>query len=495
MKNKVTLLNMISSFILQICTILSGFIVPKIILLYFGSDVNGLISSLNQFLNYIALLEGGVTGVVAANIYKPLVSGNRDKLSSVLVTSRQFFNKIGWIFIIYSFCLAIIYPILFGLDFWYVFFLTLILSMNLFVQYMFSITLKTLLNADKKVYIVSITQIMITILNIVLVYISVKIYPSIHFLKLITGGLFFLQPLVYGYFVKKYYEIDWKAKSDKELLKERWNGFAVNLAAFVHNCTDIALLTIFTDLATVSIYNVYSLVTVGLKSLVQALTSGISSTIGQAYAREDWKELNQKLDLFEYIIFLVVSFMFTVSALLITPFVLIYTSGIKDANYNQPVLGILLVISEALYIIKLPHLQLSYDANKFKEITKPAFTEAIINIVISLILIQRYSFNGILIGTIIAMAYRMAFQVYYTSKIVKNRVQTIFYKKFLLFSVVSVIGAILCYRLLPVTSLTITNWIVRAIEYSVFLGSLYLIISAIFFKNELKYFIRYIKKK
>ena len=95
--------------------------------------------------------------------------------------------------------------------------------MNLFVQYMFSITLKTLLNADKKVYIVSLTQIIITILNIVLVYISVKIYPSIHFLKLITGGLFILQPLVYGYFVKKYYEIDWKAKSDKELLKERWN--------------------------------------------------------------------------------------------------------------------------------------------------------------------------------------------------------------------------------------------------------------------------------
>ena len=381
--------------------------------------------------------------------------------------------------------MAAVYPIVFGLDFWYVFFLTLILSMNLFVQYMFSITLRTLLNADKKVYIVSITQIIITTLNIALVYISVKIYPSIHF----------LQPLVYGCFVKKYYEIDWKAKSDTELLKERWNGFAVNLAAFVHNCTDIALLTIFTDLVTVSIYNVYSLVTVGLKSLVQALTSGISSTIGQAYAREDWKELNQKLDLFEYIIFFVVAFMFTVSALLITPFVLIYTSGIKDANYNQPILGVLLVISEALYIIKLPHLQLSYDANKFKEITKPAFSEAIINIVVSLILIRRYSFNGIIIGTIVAMAYRMAFQVYYTSKIVENRVQSIFYKKFILFSIVSVVGAIICYKLFPIKVLTITNWIIHAIEYSIFLGILYLMISIIFFKNELNYFVRYIKRK
>lgn len=42
---------------------------------------------------------------------------------------------------------------------------------------------------------------------------------------------------------------------------------------------------------------------VGLKSLVQALTSGISATIGHAYAREDWDELNQKMDLYEYIVF------------------------------------------------------------------------------------------------------------------------------------------------------------------------------------------------
>ena len=88
MKNKVTLVNMISSLALQICTIISGFIIPKIILSYFGSDTNGLISSLNQFLSYISLLEGGVTGVVAANLYKPLVNGDNQKLSAVVVTSK-----------------------------------------------------------------------------------------------------------------------------------------------------------------------------------------------------------------------------------------------------------------------------------------------------------------------------------------------------------------------------------------------------------------------
>ena len=257
MKNKVTLVNMISSLALQICTIISGFIIPKIILSYFGSDVNGLISSLNQFLSYISLLEGGVTGVVAANLYKPLVIGDNQKLSAVVVTSKKFFNKVGTIFIAYSVCVAVAYPFVFKLNFLYVFSLTLILSMNLLVQYMFSITLRTLLNADKKVYVVSLTQIVITVLNTLMAYISVKVYPSIHFLKLISGLLFFIQPIVYGSFVKKHYSIDWSANVDNDLLKERWNGFAVNVAAFIHNSTDVTILTIFTDLATVSIYNVY----------------------------------------------------------------------------------------------------------------------------------------------------------------------------------------------------------------------------------------------
>lgn len=494
MRNKVTLVNMISSLALQICTIISGFIIPKIILSYFGSDTNGLISSLNQFLSYISLLEGGVTGVVAANLYKPLVNGDNQKLSAVVVTSKKFFNKVGAIFVAYTFCLAIVYPLVFKMDFWYVFFLTVILSMNLLVQYMFSITLRTLLNADKKLYIVSFTQIISTILNTILAYVSVKIYPSIHLLKLISGLLFFAQPVIYGRYVRKYYSIDWSAEADNQLLKERWNGFAINLAAFIHNSTDISILTFFTNLATVSIYNIYSLVAVGLKSLVQALTSGISATIGHAYAREDWDELNQKMDLYEYIVFLLVSFLFTVGALLITPFVMLYTSGIYDADYNQPLFGILLLISEALYIVKYPHLNLSYDANKFKEITKPAFVEALINIVVSVALVGKLGLVGIAIGTTLAMIYRMGFHVYFTSAIVKNRPQKIFYKKLALFASVSVFGVFLCHKIFPISSYTIKQWLIHAIDYSIILGLLYLVISLLFFKKELLFFKSYLKK-
>ena len=98
MRGKATLLNIISGLLLQCCTLISGFVIPRIILTYFGSNVNGLVSSLNQFLSYITLVEGGISGVIIANLYKPLVDGDNDKLSSVMVTSDRFYKKIGCIF-------------------------------------------------------------------------------------------------------------------------------------------------------------------------------------------------------------------------------------------------------------------------------------------------------------------------------------------------------------------------------------------------------------
>ena len=489
-------MNMISGLILQFFTLASGFILPKVILTFFGSEVNGLVSSLNQFLSYITLVEGGITGVIVANLYKPIVDHDEDKISSVLVTADRFYKKIGALFIVYSLILSVVYPLYFKTEFkfWYVCSLTLILSLTLLIQYMFSLTLRTILNADKKEYIVNFTQTIIVIFNIIFALISVYIYPSIHVLKLISGSLFILQPIVFGRYVKKTYKINWKVEPDNSLIKSRWNGFAINLAAFIHNSTDITVLTFLATLKTVSIYSVYSLVSNGVKQLINACLSGIAHTVGQAYAKKDWKELNQKLDIYEYIVFILVFFMFSVTALLITPFVQLYTNGIADTDYNQPLFGFLLVVSETLYLVKLPHLNLAYSANKFKEITIPAYIEAALNIIISVVLVRKFGLIGVTVGTIVGMTYRMIFHVYYTSKIVPGRVQSIFYKKFCLFSASTGLGLLLCNKLIPFKEITMATWIIHGILYCIIIEAILVAVSIIFFKNELRFFIRYIKR-
>ena len=186
--------------------------------------------------------------------------------------------------------------------------------------------------------------------------------------------------------------------------------------------------------------------------------------------------------------------MFSITALLITSFVLLYTSGIEDANYNQSIFGILLIIGEALYLLKMPHLNLAYAANKFKEITKPALIETSINIILSILLVKKYKLIGVAIGTCVAMLYRLAFHVKFTQKLI-NRNKWTYYKKILLFLITNSIAIIVCLFFVPKMKLSIISWITHAMIYSTIVIMFNTILSLIFFKDELLYMKKYLKIK
>ena len=54
-KNRVTLLNVAASLFMQIASVISALIVPRLMLETFLSSTNGLCSSISLFLNYITL--------------------------------------------------------------------------------------------------------------------------------------------------------------------------------------------------------------------------------------------------------------------------------------------------------------------------------------------------------------------------------------------------------------------------------------------------------
>ena len=360
---------------------------------------------------------------------------------------------------------------------------------------MFSLNLKTLLTADKKVYIISFTQIGFILLNIILSIICVKIYPSIHVLKLCNGFLYIIQPLIYGFYVKKYFKIDKHAKVDNNLLKNRWSGFAINFAAFVHLSTDVTILTLFTNLATVSIYSVYSIVTNGLKQLISSISNGVSPTIGQLYASGNKEELIKKFNAYEFALTMIIYFIFAVTSLLITPFVLIYTKNITDTNYYQPVFGVVLALSEAVYLLKAPHTSLAYSAKKFKEITPICFIEAIVNIILSVILVPKIGLLGVAIGTLVAMLIRGAYQVDYSNILLYGKRNYNFLIKNIILLIPTIILAVLLVTLIPIGKLTLFNWVIKAIIYSAIYAIMYLIITLIFFKKEFSIVMEYFRRR
>ena len=131
MRKKKALYSIVTNLILQLVVIIYGFIVPKIIISHFGSDVNGLISSITQFLAYITLLESGFGPVVKSALYKPIANKNKSEIANILKTAERFFRKIAIIFIAYIIILCFIYPIIISNKFDTVFTVSLIIIISI----------------------------------------------------------------------------------------------------------------------------------------------------------------------------------------------------------------------------------------------------------------------------------------------------------------------------------------------------------------------------
>ncbi len=422
MKKK-AFLNILCTVLSQLATIASGLIVPRLLLESFGSEANGLVSSITQFLNYIALVEGGIGSVVLASLYGPLAKGDNEKLSRVLKASNRFFNQIAFIFLGYTIVLGCVYPFMVkSEDSWFfIFSLTIILAVGSFVQYCFSITYKLLLQADHKMYIVQLVNIAITTLNIIAVFVTIRLFPELRIVKLASALLFILQPIVYSAYVKKHYKITKDVEPDKKALSQRWSCFGQNFAYFIHSSTDVVVLSIFSSLKEVSVYSVYFLIIGHIQSFFKAFSHAFTPIIGKAISIKETLKANRYLDMYEFVVYSVSTVVFGCCIYLLPSFIMLYTKGVEDADYYRPVFSMILVLAEYIYCVRDPYVSVIYAAGRFKETSASAYIEAGINIVLSVALVMWLGLEGIAVGTLIGMTYRMIYMIVYLKKHVVHR--------------------------------------------------------------------------
>ncbi len=279
MRSKNAIYNISTNLLLQLVIIVYGFVVPKIIISYYGSNVNGLVSSITQFLAYIALLESGFGPVIKSVLYKPIANKDEQTVKSILKTSDVFFRKIAFIFIFYIIVLCLLYPFLVSHNFGWIYTASLIviIGISTFAEYYFGMTYRLFLQADQKNYIISIIQVLTYLLSVISIVFLVKFGFHIHIIKLVSGLIFVLRPLLQNMYVKKKYNIDVNDCSEKYDLKQKWDGLAQHIAAVIHGNTDVTVLTFFSTLTEVSVYSVYYLIVQGIKSLFQAFAKGIDA--------------------------------------------------------------------------------------------------------------------------------------------------------------------------------------------------------------------------
>lgn len=504
MRSKKAIYNIITNLLLQIVAIVYGFVVPKVIINYFGSDVNGLIVSITQFLMYISLLESGFGPVVKATLYKPIVKKDKESIAGILKTSEVFFRRIALVFILYIAILCVIFPLFISNNFDSIFIISLviIISASIFAEYYFGITYRLFLEAEQKTYIISTLQIVTYILSTIVIIVLALAGANVLMIKLATCAVFILRPIVQNYYIKRKYNISLKDAPNGYRIKQKWDGFAQHIAAVIHNNTDVVVLTLFTSLPEVSVYSVYSLVTVGVKKLIQPLTNSFDSLFGDMMAREEDENLKKKFSTYELLYMVFITILFTCTLLLIVPFVRVYTSGVTDTDYIRPVFGYLLVISEFLWAVRAPFSVLIFAAGHFKETRRGAWVEAGINILLSILLVFNFGIIGVAIGTIVAMFVRTVEFVFYANRKIIRRSILESTKKIIISILIMVIVATIGNLVFDYAINSFVEWAMKAIVVVLLASSVTILFYGIIYRRDMalvlrvgKNLIRKVKKK
>jgi len=480
-------LNTVTSLSLQVVTVICGFILPRLILGKFGSDVNGLVNSIAQFLGVITLLDLGVGAVVQSSLYKPLAENDKDSISKIYVSAHRFFKRLATILIVYVGVLIFVYPLIVNkkFGFWFTAALIGAISINTFSQYYFGIVNSLLLSADQKGYVQYTAQIVVLIINTIACALLIKLGASIQIVKLTTSIIYLFRPLYLFFYVKKHYDINNKITFTEEPIKQKWNGMAQHFAAFILVSTDNIVLTLFSSLMNVSIYSVYNLVILGVKNALYSMTNGFQSLMGEMIAKKEKEKLFVFFGYVEWVIHTGTTLVFGCTGVLILSFVEVYTKGINDANYVQPLFAVLIVIANAGHCLRLPYNTLILSAGHYKQTQSNHIISMVLNILISIVAVKFFGLVGVAIGTLIAMAYQTVWMAWYDSKNIINWPFKNFMKQVLVDVLTVVIAGLATFKI-PMISVSYGSFFIRAILVFICWSVIVCAINSVFYAEKMK---------
>lgn len=457
--------NIVGSLVLQIVTIVTGFVSPIWMLRAFGSEVNGITLSILQFISYISLVEAGLGNATVFALYKPLADKNNEARDRVISAARISYNRVGYIFLGLSIILAVLYPligkteVLSPLE---LSFLVLALCLSGVFNFFVLAKYRTLLSADQCGYWVSFASAIQLLANLAIIIITIKMGCTVIVVRTAAICSFFVTSIILSIVVRvKYKGINYKATPNFKALDKRKDAMTIQLLGIVTTGAPIVILTAMSNFKELSVYAVYAMIASSLTTCLTVFTSGLSASFGNIYASESEENLRRIVSEFMTGYYYVLTILYTIAAITIVPFVDVYTKGINDANYHVPLFGFLIVLKGVIENLYSPHGMLIHSFGKFKEIRICFFFQAIIAVISTIVLTKIWGIDGAMVAMILTHLYTVVYYISITkTKIVKISMR---HNVKLMLIVISVfIGLYLSSKYLSFDFNSYSQWIIFA---------------------------------
>ena len=425
MKRSKNVKNLFYSIFSQAIILALGLFVPRLLLESYGSDSNGLISTVTQIMAYIALLEAGIGHATCSELYHFINKKVYDKenISEIMSVSRKSFRDIAKIYILAVLFFAFSTPFFIktDLDFKTVFFVVLLEGGTGVVSFYFIQNWKCLLLVDGRQYISANIELVNKILSYLVKIVLARIGVNIIYMELGYFVVSIIRLLIYKIYMELNYGwVDSNKDFGNRKLKDRGAFILSEIAWTIFSSTDMIVLSVFCSTKEASVYSVYNMVYVSIHHLLYAVYTGLKFNLGQTYhaSIEKYKDMH---DFFNSVFFGAISVMMAVTYYLCIPFVRLYTAGIHDINYINFALPMGFCLVQLLSWGRMVPGNLIAVAGYAKKVIKISVIEALANIIMSVALVNVFGITGVLAATVIALPLKVIYFNWFVEKVILKR--------------------------------------------------------------------------
>lgn len=492
--------NFITDFFPQIIIMIIALFKSKIMLQYLGQETLGLYQLFAQVITYLALAEGGLASAAVYRLYKPIADKDNQKIAEIANATRNVFMIVSGIILVLGIGISFVVPFLIEnntFSYGYIIFNFILYVISEVVVYL-TIYRRALFEANQEKYKINIiyqtSLILHSLLEIAILILGGNL-TSLFIMFICLNTVTSMIILLYG--KKTYSYLPKTKKADYSLVKDVKNLFIHKISALISNNVDVIIISKVLGLVNVVIYTTYNYIINSLKLVVDKLYGAALGGIGNVLATD--KDTGKKL-FFEYN-----SLVFFFALVLGVPllYAIDYFIDIWYSNeiYTSMLLSILFVVNLVYYIIRTPLISFTTAAGLFKETNKCAILEVIINLSLSLILVNIIGIPGVLIGTIVSLVISeyMIKPIIIYKKVFGEGVKE-YYLRNLKFVLYLIIGFVLIYVLkLHYRPINIIQWFFSSVIIGVvnlgLVTGYFILVKELLFKDRVMNLIHLRKKE
>lgn len=451
--------NLIVNFIYEVLVFGFGIIFPRYIILIYGSEINGLTSTITRILSLINLIQAGAVGAAIFQMYKPVAENDYDTQSAIIYSSRKYYNRVTVIYLSIATVASVFYGLYLRnekLAFIGIFLSFFILSINGAGTLLFRSICDIYLSPVQKKYYLIIGMIAEQIVRYA--FLSVVLILKLHYifiyLSYVAGGIVAI--IINLYYFKKLSKdkIDNNPRNKNYIIPDKKYLMLQSVGGEAITAAPTIIITTFIGLIQASVFSVYAMIYTSAKTLLSSIQLSLSPIFGNLVKTSTEKHIYKIYDLIELMTILMGTILTAGSGFLLGPFIKLYTVGVNDANYYSALLIIFVTIYSAIFTFKTSYGYVCTVYGLFRQTCFITVIFAIIGILISgictIIFGMPYVMAGLFmseIGSAIAMLY-----------VLKKRVSwfrlTNLFKRTVFLVILSTVGLSLYFILMP----NINSW-------------------------------------